>query len=181
MIYALISSVFFKSAHSFKLVVSLQDSSDFLSLCSEAQNKIKLIHSYGCIQNEKGCAGLKVMGVSGLCRFISLGSNSSVVLGLKPLVASICPFTMAVSSLGLLSWAGEWQFLNHQIVWDLIQGETAQKINFSPSEGMQFCICIHNAYLVWLSARKLWISSADLVLQWHLPSASLTLGKSSTW
>lgn len=49
------------------------------------------------------CAGLNDMGVSGWYRFIFSGSYSSVVLGLKNLVASIGPFTMAVSSVDLLS------------------------------------------------------------------------------
>lgn len=183
MIYALTLSVFFKSAHSFKLVVGLQDSSDFLSLRSEAWNKIKLIHQLRlCTKwKKKGCGGLEDMGISGLYRFICSRLYSSVVLGLKNLVASTGPFTMAVSGLGLLSWAGEWQFLSHQIVWYLIQGGTPLKINFPPSEGKEFCICIYNAHLVWLSSRKQRISSTGLVLQWRLPSASLTLDKSSTW
>lgn len=44
---------FFKSAHSFKLVVSLQDSSDFLSLRSKPKTKSSSFTSYGCIENEK--------------------------------------------------------------------------------------------------------------------------------
>lgn len=147
------------------------------------RSKIKPIHQLWLYTKwkEKECVGLKDMGISELCRFIFSRSYSSVVLGLKNLVASIGPFTMAVSCLGLFSWAGEWQFLSHQIIWYLIQGGTTQKIIFSSSEGKGFCIYIHNTHLKWLSARKLQISSTDLMLLWHLPSPSLTLDKSSTW